>query len=71
MEGDSTLQKRRDMFFERRAIVEKQMDAIQKTMDMIQYKCRYYETACEAGTGAVPSSISFDNLPEDAKKGKA
>src|SRR5512133_3773725 len=42
LEGDDTLQKRRDMFYERRKIVEQQMEDIQKTMEMIQYKCWYY-----------------------------
>lgn len=71
LEGESTLQKRRDMFYERRKIVEKQMEAIQKTMEIIQYKCWYYETALEAGAEAAPRNISFNDLPEYARKGKA
>ena len=71
LEGDKTLQKRRDMFYERRAIVEKQMEDIQKTMEMIQYKCWYYETALEAGTEDAPRNMSLDDLPEDARNGKA
>ncbi len=69
-EGDQTLQKRRDMFYERKAVVEKQMEALQKTMEMIQYKCWYYETACDAGTEAAPRNVPIDNLPEAARKGK-
>jgi DNA-binding transcriptional MerR regulator len=45
LEGNSTLQKRCNMFYERKAIVEKQMEAIRKTLEMIQFKCWYYETA--------------------------
>ncbi len=71
LEGDQTLPKRRDMFYERRTVVEKQMEALQKTMEMIQYKCWYYETACEAGTEDAPRNISIDSLPEAARKGKA
>jgi DNA-binding transcriptional MerR regulator len=70
-EGDQTLQERRDMFYERRAIVEKQMEELQKTMEMIQYKCWYYETACDAGTEEVSRSMSINNLPEAVRKGKA
>jgi DNA-binding transcriptional MerR regulator len=69
-EGNTSLQKRRAMFYERRAIVEKQMEAIQKTMAMIQYKCWYYETAVEAGTEDVPRNTPIDSLPEDVKKWK-
>jgi len=70
-EGDQTLEQRRDMFYERKAIVEKQMEELQKTMEMIQYKCWYYETACEAGTEDAPKNISIDDLPENVRKGKA
>jgi DNA-binding transcriptional MerR regulator len=70
-EGDETLQKRRDLFYERRAIVQKQIEELQNTMEMIQYKCWYYETACEAGSEEAPRSTSIDDLPEDARKGKA
>ncbi len=69
-EGDQTLQKRRDMFYERRAVVEKQMEELQKTLEVIQYKCWYYETACKAGTEDAPKSMPLDDLPGDARKGK-
>ena len=69
--GDKTLQNRRDMFYERRAIVEQQMEELQKTMQMIEYKCWYYETACEAGSEDALRNIAADDLPEDARKGKA
>ena len=69
-EGNATLQKRRNMFYERRAIVEKQMKAIQQTMEMIQYKCWYYETAVENGSEDVPRNMPIDSLPEDVKKWK-
>jgi DNA-binding transcriptional MerR regulator len=70
-EGEKTLQKRRDMFHERRAIVEQQMEELQKTLQVIQYKCWYYETACEAGSEDALRNIAVDDLPEDVRKGKA
>ena len=69
-EGDNTLQMRRDMFYERKKIVEKQMEDIQKTMEMIQYKCWYYEAAVEAGTEDVPKNMPVNDLPDDVKKWK-
>ena len=53
MQGDATLQQRYDMFKERKAIVEAQMAEIQKTLDTINYKCWYYETALAAGTEKI------------------
>jgi DNA-binding transcriptional MerR regulator len=70
-EGEKTLQKRRDMFYERRAIVEQQMEELQNTLQVIQYKCWYYETACEAGSEDTLRNIAVDDLPEDVRKGKA
>ncbi|KKD55244.1 MULTISPECIES: MerR family transcriptional regulator [Paenibacillus] len=48
--GDSTLQQRYDMFIERKATVEAQMEELRKTMEVIEHKCLYYKTALDAGT---------------------
>ncbi|MCM3716463.1 MerR family transcriptional regulator [Halalkalibacter oceani] len=50
MEGDSTLQKRYEMFLERKAAVEAKMKELQQTMEVIEHKCSYYKTALDAGT---------------------
>lgn len=52
-QGDASLQQRYDMFQERRRAVEEQMELLKKTMEVIEYKCWYYETALAAGTEAV------------------
>jgi len=52
-DGDSTLQQRYEMFLERKAIVEAQMDELRKTMEVIEHKCLYYKTALEAGTEKI------------------
>jgi len=49
-DGDSTLQQRYDMFMERKANVEAQMEELKKTMEVIEHKCLYYKTALDAGT---------------------
>ncbi|MEE4564481.1 MerR family transcriptional regulator [Paenibacillus polymyxa] len=51
--GDSTLQQRYDMFLERKATVEAQMEELKKTMEVIEHKCLYYKTALDAGTENV------------------
>jgi DNA-binding transcriptional MerR regulator len=52
-EGDSTLKQRYEMFIERKASVEAQMEELKKTMDLIDHKCWYYKTAIDAGTEDV------------------
>lgn len=49
-EGDATLKQRYEMFMERKATVEAQMEVLKKTMEIIDHKCRYYKTAIDAGT---------------------
>ncbi|HEX2985679.1 MAG TPA: MerR family transcriptional regulator [Caproiciproducens sp.] len=56
MEGDSTLEKRRQMFVCHKAAVEKQIEALQNYLKNIDYKIWYYTTACEAGTEAIHKS---------------
>lgn len=69
-EGESTLKKRRDMFYERKAAVERQIEELQKTLDIIRFKCWYYETACRAGSEEVPRNTPLEEMPEDARRGK-
>ena len=52
-QGDASLQQRFDMFQERRKAVQDQMMQLEKTMEVIEYKCWYYETALAAGTEAI------------------
>ena len=49
-EGDSTIDKRYEMFLERKAETEKQLAVLQKSLDLINYKCEYYRVAKETGT---------------------
>ncbi|MBM0066385.1 MerR family transcriptional regulator [Alkalicoccobacillus gibsonii] len=55
-EGDSSLTQRYEMFLERKAKVEAQMEELKKTMEIIDHKCHYYMTAVEAGTEEIHKS---------------
>lgn len=52
-QGDDSLQERYQFFLERRKAVEAQMAELQKTLELVNYKCRYYKTAIEAGTEKI------------------
>lgn len=69
-EGDSTLQKRRSMFHERRDALENQMEALQKTINTIKYKCWYYDTALAAGTEKALSEMPLQDIPEEIRQYK-
>jgi len=64
-EGNDSLQKRRDMFYERLQVVTKQMEELQKTINIIKFKCWYYETALAAGTEEVHKNMSIEEVPEE------
>lgn len=51
--GDSTLQQRYDMFLERKATVEAQMEELKRAMEVIEHKSLYYKTAIEAETEEI------------------
>lgn len=49
-EGDSTIEKRRQMFYDRKQIVEKELAQMQQTLDTLTFKCWFYDMACELGS---------------------
>ena len=61
--GDDSLQERYEMFLERKKVVEAQMADLQKTLDFINHKCWYYETAIEAGTEKIHFKEQSEELP--------
>ena len=65
LNGDESIDERLQLFYKQKAEVEKQMAALQKTLDTVNFKCWYYETAKKAGTTSVPDNMSDEELPED------
>lgn len=61
-QGDDSLQQRYEMFLERRKAVEMQMEQLKKTLEIIDYKCWYYETAIAAGTEAIHQKSCMEEL---------
>lgn len=61
--GDDSLQERYEMFLERKHTVEAQMAELRETLDFINHKCWYYETAIEAGTEKFHFQESSNELP--------
>jgi DNA-binding transcriptional MerR regulator len=52
-QGEGSLQQRYDMFMERKKDVEAQMADLQSTLDIVNFKCWYYQVALEAGSEKV------------------
>ena len=69
-EGDASLGKRGEMFHARLEEVEKQIEALQKTKNMLKYKCWYYDTAIAAGSEEAVKNLPIDEIPENMMKYK-
>ena len=64
MRGDETIEQRLKMIEKQRQAVRAQMSELQKTLDTLDFKCWYYETAKQAGTTAVPRNMPLEKIPE-------
>lgn len=65
IEGDSTIEKRLELIDKRRKAVEEQIEQLQETLEILDYKHWYYETARKAGTCAVHDNICEENIPDN------
>ena len=64
-EGAATYTQRKQMFETRRQAVEAEMAELQKTLDMLRYKCWYYDTAIADGNEDRISAMLPDHLPPE------
>lgn len=64
LQGDETIGLRLDMFRRQREALKAQMEELRHTMEMVEYKCWYYETAKAAGTTDAPQNMALSDVPE-------
>lgn len=67
-EGSATYAQRRQLFETRKAAVEGEIKRLQKTLDMLKYKCWYYETAIHDGNEDRINAMLPDGLPPEIQK---
>lgn len=65
IKGDETIEDRLMLLRHQKEKVERQMEALWQTLDTLNYKCWYYETAKEAGTTEVPRNMTDDEMPPE------
>lgn len=53
-EGDSTIEKRYNLFIAQKEKTEQQISLLQNALDRVNYKCEYYRLAKERGTTNDP-----------------
>lgn len=67
-EGSSTYQKRKELFEHQKELVEAEISKLEKVLDMLRFKCWYYERAMKDGNENWIQEHLPDRLPEDIQK---
>lgn len=68
MQGASTYPLRRDLFEKQKATVEAEIAHLNKTLDMLRFKCWYYDQLMRDGNEERVKSLLPDHLPEEIQK---
>lgn len=66
--GDKTIEKRKEMFLARKKSIEKEMEELEQALNMINYKCWYYDEALKDGTEKRVKAITPDEMPKEIRK---
>lgn len=67
-EGPSTYPQRKAMFEAQKAHMEEELERMNRTMDMLKFKCWYYEQAIKDGNEEELAAMIPDELPEDIRR---
>ena len=65
VEGAATYPQRKELFEKQKKLVEAEIEHISRVLDMIKFKCLYYEQALQDGNEDRVHSMIPDKLPED------
>jgi len=68
MEGTPTYSNRKELFEARKKIVEAELIRMQRTLDMLKFKCWYYDTAIQDGNEDRLNEMIPNNLPSEIQK---
>lgn len=67
-QGPATYEQRRSLFLRQKETVEAEIAHLNKVLDMLTYKCWFYEQSIQDGTDAQVRAMLPDHLPEDIQK---
>jgi len=67
-EGPATYAKRKALFENRKTAVEEEMRTLQKTLNMLKFKCWYYEKAMADGNEDAINAMLPDRLPPEIQE---
>lgn len=66
-EGSSSYENRRELFIKQKKVIEDEIEKLQRTLDMLKYKCWYYEKAIADGNEDWLHSITPEDMPDSIR----
>ena len=66
--GSSTYKSRKELFEKRKIAVEQEIEKLQKTLNILEYKCWYYDKAIKDGTEDKIYKMLPNKLPTRIQK---
>ncbi len=66
--GDETLNSRFEIFRRQREIVEKEIQQLNETLNILEYKCWYYKNSSEKGSEESVKKLPDDKIPEQFRE---
>lgn len=67
VEGSDTYPQRREMFERQKAYMEAEIERMNRALDMLKFKCWYYEQAMKDGDERRLKTMIPDDLPEEIR----
>lgn len=67
-QGPDTYGQRRELLVKQRETVEAEIERMSRVLDMLKFKCWFYERCIQDGTDARVRALLPDQLPEDIQK---
>ena len=68
VEGSSTYPQRKALFETQKKRVEEEIERMNKVLDMLKFKCWYYDEAIKKGNEDKRSSFPAADMPDDIKQ---
>lgn len=68
MQGDETIDERLSLFIKQREEVKKQLDSLENTLDVLDYKIWFYQTAKNLGSVDKVKDLGEDEIPKKQLK---
>ena len=68
--GDDSLAERLALFQNRRSAIRKQFEELQETLDLLDYKCWFYEEAIRLGSDKPLQDLTPEDVPEQYRAAK-